>query len=276
MAFFLDNIFKVIIYYIAKISNEYIHLSLQDLSKYGRLPSRSYNLKQEDEMRNPYVSFDSIDLMNEFITAGMNNTVAEKVAQRMAQAKEVIIHEICERDKNFSTKEDLMMITVDIKDLQTEIKILGSELNTRISEVETKLGARISEVETNLGARISEVDTNLNARISEVETNLGAIISEVDTNLNARISEVETNLGARISEVDTNLNARISEVNANLSARISGLDARIFEVNANLSARIDILEIKIDDVYKRTIIWMGGIMIACTGSIIAVFLKFMH
>ena len=41
-------------------------------------------------MKNPYVSFDSIDLMNDFITAGMNNLVAEKVAQRMAQAKQVI------------------------------------------------------------------------------------------------------------------------------------------------------------------------------------------
>ena len=154
-------------------------------------------------MKNPYVSFDSIDLMNDFITAGMNSLVAEKVAQRMAQAKQVIIHEICERDKNFATKEDIMMLAVDTKGLQTENKILESNLSARISEVEFRLNARISEVESSLGARISEVESNL-------------------------------------------------------------------------SARIMVLDMKIDDVFKRTIIWVGGIMMTCTGSIIAMFLKFMH
>ena len=165
-------------------------------------------------MKNPHVSFDSIDLMNDFITAGMNNLVAEKVAQRMAQAKQVIIHEICERDKNFATKEDIMMIAVDTKNLQTENKILESNLSARISEVESSLSARISEVECRLDARISEVEFRLDARISEVES--------------------------------------------------------------NLSARIMVLDMKIDDVFKRTIIWVGGIMMTCTGSIIAMFLKFMH
>ena len=139
-------------------------------------------------------SFDTHEIVKNFISNGFKEKQAEVIVKAIAES----------RDNDFrhlATKANIAKLKLEVMGIRSEMLKIRSELIIKIESVESQLNSRIDGVES----KIDAVESKLVAKIDAVENKLVAKIAAVENKLIAKIDNLDHRLSLEIAAVRTEI-----------------------------------------------------------------------